>query len=495
MGACISAGRKAWVVVAGCALLFALVDLPPAARAAFPGFNGKIAYTYKDFETDSQSVCAVNRDGTGDTCLINGHDEDPAWLSSGARLVFSHGGDLATMNHDGTGAADVATTPEVEFEPTASPGGLQFAFTVDAGGPLQIHRIDSDGTDRIPLTSSPLSSEDPAWSPDGSKIAFARGGDLYTMNPDGTDQVNITNTPGAAESAPNWSPDGTMLAFARDGGVWRTTVGISGALRLTDGTDPAWSPDGNRIAFTRIDASTSSLRTVNDSGLDDLTVRTVPTFEAEFAAPDWQPTTFAYPRPAGATPFRVPLVPASEKCIAPNREHGPPLAFGSCAPPVGSPNLTAGVGDGDPALSRSVGSMRFAVIRGVPGSPDDSDVRTQLSLSNVMRVSDLSEYTGELRARVNVRLTDLGTGSTDPQTTQVFAFEFDVPCLPTTEPLDKSLCSTTTSIDSVIPGAVAEGRRSIWALDQVKVYDGGPDEDADTTADNSLFAVQGVFIP
>ena len=54
-----------------------------------PSDNGKIAYTYKDYEIDTTSVCAVNRDGTGDTCLINGLAEDPAWLSSGARLAFA----------------------------------------------------------------------------------------------------------------------------------------------------------------------------------------------------------------------------------------------------------------------------------------------------------------------------------------------------------------------------------------------------------------------
>ena len=50
--------------------------------------------------------------------LVNGLAEDPAWLSSGARLAFAFDGDIATMNHDGTGVG-VATTPDVEFEPTA----------------------------------------------------------------------------------------------------------------------------------------------------------------------------------------------------------------------------------------------------------------------------------------------------------------------------------------------------------------------------------------
>jgi WD40-like Beta Propeller Repeat len=467
------------------------------AQAAFPGSNGRIAYTYKDFETDTTSVCSVNRDGTGDTCLVNGLAEDPAWLSSGARLAFAFDGDIATMNHDGTGVARVATTdPDVEFEPTVAPSGLQLAFTVDAGGVQQIYRIDSDGTDLTPLTSAASDSGDPAWSPDGSKIAFSRGGDLFTMNPDGTAEANLTNTPGAAEYGPNWSPDGSKLAFAADGGIWRMNATGSARTRLADGTDPVWSPDGLRIAFTRIDevALTSSLRTINASGAggDDVAVRTGSIFSAEFAAPDWQPT-FLYVRPAGATPLRVSLVPASNKCTAPNREHGPPLAYPSCGPPdPGSPNLTVGVGDGSPAFSRSIGFVRFVVDRGDVAA-DNEDVRIRFSLSNVMRTSDLSEYTGELRASVQVRLTD--RDALVPQTTQDFPLELDVPCVPTEPAVDKSLCELTTTLETLIPGALVEFRRAIWAMDRVKVYDGGPDEDADTTGDNSLFAVQGVFVP
>jgi hypothetical protein len=205
-----------------------------------------------------------------------------------------------------------------------------------------------------------------------------------------------------------------------------------------------------------------------------------------------QPT--GYPRPQGASPLRVPLVPAFAACTAPNREHGPPLAFGSCAPPApGSPNLTVGIGDGDPALARSVGFVRFRVDPGTPGAPDDTDVRVRLSLSNVMRASDLSEYTGELRAAALVRLTD--RDASVAQTTQDFPLEWDVPCVPTAAELDKSLCDLATTLDAIAPGAAAEGTRAVWVLDQVKVYDGGPDEDGATTGDNSLFATQGVFIP
>jgi hypothetical protein len=201
-----------------------------------------------------------------------------------------------------------------------------------------------------------------------------------------------------------------------------------------------------------------------------------------------------YPRPQGAGPLRVPLVPAFAACTAPNREHGPPLVFGSCTPPAaGSPNLTVGIGDGDPALARSVGFVRFRVDPGTPGGPDDTDVRVRLSLSNVMRAADLSEYTGELHATALVRLTDRDTSVA--QTTEDFPLEWDVPCVATAAELDKSLCDLATTLDAIVPGAAAEGTRAVWALDQVKVYDGGPDGDGATTGDNSLFATQGVFVP
>ena len=58
-----------------------------------------------------------------------------------------------------------------------------------------------------------------------------------------------------------------------------------------------------------------------------------------------------------------------------------------------------------------------------------------------------------------------------------------------------STCSVTTTLDSLVPGAVPEGKRSIWALDPVRVDDGGADGDAETENDNTPFATQGIFVP
>ena len=110
-----------------------------------------------------------------------------------------------------------------------------------------------------------------------------------------------------------------------------------------------------------------------------------------------------------------------------------------------------------------------------------------------MHASDLSEYTGELRATARVRVTD-----------KEGPVSLHDPGLPARlrralrlhpRPTSKSTCDVVTGLDAVIPGASPEGTRAVWALDQVKVYDGGPDEDAATDGDNSLFATQGLFVP
>ena len=129
-------------------------------------------------------------------------------------------------------------------------------------------------------------------------------------------------------------------------------------------------------------------------------------------------------------------MPAFQECTAPNREHGPPLAYPSCAPPaLGSPNLTIRVPNGE---SRSKGFVRASARLGPPGGADDTDIRLRLSLSNVMRASDLSEYTGELRATAKARVTDKEAPVS--ATIQDFPLQFDVPCVATPDPADKALC-------------------------------------------------------
>lgn len=121
-----------------------------------------------------------------------------------------------------------------------------------------------DGTGQRQLTSGPtFGSDHPAWSPDGSKIAFEKRQsseccktDLYVMNANGNALTQVTNTPGVSESGPAWSPDGTKLVYSRDDGqqvqlaiLTLATLASQVVPGTVDGSSPSWSV-GNKIAFS-----------------------------------------------------------------------------------------------------------------------------------------------------------------------------------------------------------------------------------------------------
>ena len=117
----------------------------------------------------------------------------------------------------------------------------------------------ADGSNPVRLTNNPAYDGDPAWSPDGTKIAFdsARTGhfEIYVMNADGSHLVRLTHD-SRADGNPAWSPDGKKIAFvASDDAkfvghrIYVMDADGSHQLQLTAGAAPAWSPDGTMIAF------------------------------------------------------------------------------------------------------------------------------------------------------------------------------------------------------------------------------------------------------
>jgi hypothetical protein len=207
----------------------------------------------------------------------------------------------------------------------------------------------------------------------------------------------------------------------------------------------------------------------------------------------------SYPRPRGATPLRVSLVPAYQRCTSGAIGHGAPLSYPSCdAPTQVSGKLTLGTPDVNGKQSNSVGSVTLKAIAGNPATlADEADAGITTSIVDVREKSDLSDYSGEVQTVLGVRLTDhvTTTGGSEPQTVQDFPFRVAVPCATTTSATIGSSCSLATTADTVMPGAVQESKRSLWALDGVQVYDGGSDGVASTPAGNTLFMDQGVFVP
>jgi hypothetical protein len=206
-----------------------------------------------------------------------------------------------------------------------------------------------------------------------------------------------------------------------------------------------------------------------------------------------------YPRPKSAAYTRVPLVPAHFQCTAPDRTHGPPLAYDSCSPPVPhSSQLTVGTPDANGEAAGSSGDVTFRVVAGDPVTPaDEADVTLRVRMTDVRRISGLADYTGQLRATTGIRITDKDNPASAGSlagTVEDDVLAWTVPCTGTADTTIGSTCSVTTSVDSVVPGAIKENRRSVWKLKKVLVLDGGPDGVASTTP-NTTFAAQGIFVP
>jgi hypothetical protein len=216
------------------------------------------------------------------------------------------------------------------------------------------------------------------------------------------------------------------------------------------------------------------------------------------------PTSAGYQRPKGATPTRVPLVPAFNACTSPNRVHGPPdfpgnasNPDGSCNPPTQtSSQLTVGTPDANGAPAKSEGSVIISAIVGNPAtSADEADARFRVDMTDVRNKTGLADYTGQLQLETTIRITDRDNGPSEVATAQDSPFRVTVPCTATGDTTVGSTCSVNTTADAVLgAGAIKEGKRSIWQLGQVRVNDGGADGVASTTP-NTLFATQGILVP
>jgi len=185
----------------------------------------------------------------------------PAATATNGKIAFatsvSGQWQIVTVNANGTVMTPLTDLPTDQFHPAWSPDGTRIAFDAQGEG-MQIDIMDVDGSNLQTLTEGPGWNYLPAWSPDGASIAFVSNRDgndeIYVMNADGSGQKRLT-ADADEDLSPSWSPNGTRIAFQsnRDGRnrIYVMNPDGSGVIRLTDseGFDPAWSAYDAWIAF------------------------------------------------------------------------------------------------------------------------------------------------------------------------------------------------------------------------------------------------------
>jgi Tol biopolymer transport system component len=162
------------------------------------------------------------------------------------------------------------------FFPDWAPDGSEIAFVLSTSAGSQIYTVRPDGTGLHQITNDPqFSSDSPRWSPDGRQLVFSRSAPhgfcdtfaserqlchIWVMNADGTTPRQLTNSGFWNDFDPAWSPDGSTIAFDSNRGgltsaLWVMHADGSSLTRITkprvEGWWPTWSADSGRLAFTR----------------------------------------------------------------------------------------------------------------------------------------------------------------------------------------------------------------------------------------------------
>jgi Tol biopolymer transport system component len=294
-------GRVAWAIAALVAIggaAAAQESAPSSAPASRPANPGDIAFTR------GGNVWVIDADGRNERQLTTDlqYDRPIGWMADGRRVVFwKHHEDWHLWTIDAVSGAAKDLTPDGGDcrSATASPDGTLVAFMSGRDG---LSLVGADGSNRRILAKLGHRDAPPAWSPDGTRLAFvdlrSTGErqvdiDIHLIGKDGAGSALLV---GSADE-PAWSRDGrTLYCIARRGSgpdlcaidlATRTEKNLT-STRETSETSPVVSPDGRTIAFVAWDAEWKSaeLRLIDADGSRP---RTLARLEGRPALPSWSP--------------------------------------------------------------------------------------------------------------------------------------------------------------------------------------------------------------
>jgi TolB protein len=289
-----------------------------SASSAFSGINGKIAFvSSRAGNADIWVMNPNGMNQRNLTFGSPAADTLPEWSPNGKLVLFQSyrnqrefpdDADVYLMNADGSEVREVTFSNAFDGDASWSPDGKKIAFESRRDGNSEIYVINANGSGTKRLTANSVFDGDPAWSPDGKSIAFSSDRDgnreIYVMNADGANPRRLTNTGGRVDDVlldgldadPAWSPDGKRIAFNsnRDGDyeIYVMNANGSGQRNLTDNASldalPAWSPDGREIVFESERAEKGNRDVyVMSAGTGTVIGRLTTVAEAD-EMPDWQ---------------------------------------------------------------------------------------------------------------------------------------------------------------------------------------------------------------
>lgn len=306
--------------------LLALVAARPA-ESAFRGANGKIFF--ESTRTGSSQIFSMNPNGSAQTNITKDrtrNEENPALSPDGRKVAYEYAREVWTMNADGTGRRRVAANTGADATPSWSPDGKKIVFSKNRA---DIYVVNVNGTGQKRLTFTPNHQEyDPAYSPDGVRIAYTLSGFgglcngtcIYSMTAGGKGQRNLTPEEdvqcrdgtsfhhNVVSQHASWSPSGRRIAFRGGGGctadgsvagglnIWTMNPDGSGKRQLTrdentQDDEPAYSPDGKKITFVSDKDSAAAFpqEIYTMAAADGSGIRRLTTNGAFDGHPDWQP--------------------------------------------------------------------------------------------------------------------------------------------------------------------------------------------------------------
>ena len=308
--------------------LLAMVEITTTAKADSLPQNGKITFSgYLSYQDWSSQIYAVEPDGSNLHSLTNFDGRSTlgaSWSPDGTTIAIGHNKEILFLDADGSKLRSLSIDPNEVAEAngvtgtTWSPDGTRLTFATEKAEPYvlpDIYTMDLDGSNQINLTNSPnIHDYSPDVSPDGSQICLSRDirRGLWVMDADGSNLTLLAEDAGVSHC--DWSPDGKKIVFEssapRSSGIYVINADGSGRTHLTDDSvsdiDPAWSPDGKKIAFSSYRAGDShDIYTMDADGSSVTRVTKTPNVDDR--APQWQPlppksgSVTVYPPDTGGT--------------------------------------------------------------------------------------------------------------------------------------------------------------------------------------------------